>query len=341
MGLLILTIIGLYFFGTGCTMTPLDKIAIDEEVRVARRSFSFEEPQSFDLMSRYLISPGDVLDVLFQIRTWIEKDTFLIATDHTVAVKFVHTPELNETQLVRPNGMITLPYVGDVYVIGKTPAQLEIDLKQVYAGTLRDPEIYVTVPEFQSAIKEVKRDLHTAPRGLSRLVTVHPDGFVTFPMLGEIQVSGRSIRDVNHELNEKYEALISGLHVDLFLEKHSGSLIYVLGAVHEPGAFTIAKPISVAQALAMAGSFTTDAELASVIIARRHQREIVATRLDLTRSADFGGRGSMFYLMPDDIIFVPRTRLSHSAEIATHLRDALMFRGWHITVENITLGDSD
>jgi polysaccharide export outer membrane protein len=77
---------------------------------------------------RYRISAGDVLDVLYQIRTWIEKPSFQIATDHTVAVKFVYTPELNTEQLVRPNGMITLPYLGDIYVVGKTPKELEKEL---------------------------------------------------------------------------------------------------------------------------------------------------------------------------------------------------------------------
>lgn len=332
---LILTIQLLYL----AACTPRIDILEDEEVSVARRSFSFEGNQSYDVLSRYRISAGDVLDVLYQIRTWIEKPDFQIATDHTVAVKFVYTPELNTEQLVRPNGMITLPYLGDIYVVGKSPKDLETQLKKAYSTTLRDPEIYVQVPDFLSAIQELKKDLHTAPRGLSRLVTVHPDGFVTFPMLGEVQVSGRTIQDVNSELNQRYEAIIPGLHVDLFLEKHTGTQVYVLGAVQKPGGLMIGKPISVAQALSLAGSFSKDAELSSVIVARRHQSKIVATRLDLTKSADLGGRGSLFFLMPDDIVYVPRTRLSEAAQIGTELRDALMFRGWSINVDDVSLED--
>jgi polysaccharide export outer membrane protein len=319
--------------------TPGVDIREDEEVSVARRSFSFEGDQSFDMLSRYRISAGDVLDVLYQIRTWIEKPNFQIATDHTVAVKFVYTPELNTEQLVRPNGMITLPYLGEIYVVGKTPKQLEEELKKAYSSILRDPEIYVQVPQFLSAIQELKKDLHTAPRGLSRLVSVHPDGFVTFPMLGEVMVAGRTIQDVNSELNQRYEAIIPGLHVDLFLEKHTGTQVYVLGAVEKPGGFIIGKPISVAQALALAGSFDKDAELSSVIVARRHQNKIAATRLDLTKSADLGGRGSLFFLMPDDIVYVPRTRLSEAAQIGTELRDTLMFRGWSINLDDISVED--
>mgnify|MGYP001765892390 CR=1 FL=1 len=326
-------------FLTLVACTPRVDIMEDEEVAVARRSFSFEGNQAFDMLSRYRISAGDVLDVLYQIRTWIEKPDFQIATDHTVSVKFVYTPELNTEQQVRPNGMITLPYLGEIYVVGKTPQELEKELTRAYSTTLRNPEIYVQVPQFLSAIQELKKDLHTAPRGLSRLVTVHPDGFVTFPMLGEVLVAGRTIQDVNSELNQRYESIIPGLHVDLFLEKHTGTQIYVLGAVEKPGGFIIGKPISVAQALALAGSFDKDAELSSVIVARRHQNKIVATRLDLTKSADLGGRSALFFLMPDDIVYVPRTRLSEAAQIGTELRDALMFRGWSVNVDDISLED--
>lgn len=319
--------------------TPRIDIAPDEEVSVTRRSFTFEGQQSFDMLSRYRISAGDVLDVLYQIRTWLEKEDFRIAADHTVAVNFVYTPELNTQQLVRPNGMITLPYLGDIYVIGKTPKELEKELQEAYSTTLRDPEIFVQIPDFQSAIQELKKDLHTAPRGLSRLVTVHPDGYVTFPMLGEVMVAGRTIEDVNKELNRRYETVIPGLHVDLFLEKHTGTQVYVLGAVEKAGGFLIGKPISVAQALALAGGYRNDAEISSVIIARRHQDKVIATRLDLTKSADLGGRGALFFLMPDDIVYVPRTQLSEAAQIGTELREVLMFRGWSINVADITLED--
>jgi polysaccharide export outer membrane protein len=335
---LILPLIALTLNITGCNSTHRD-IALDEEVAVARTSFSFTENQNFDTMTRYRIAAGDVLDVLYQIRTWIEKPDFKIATDHTVAVKFVYTPELDTEQLVRPNGFITLPYIGDFYVVGKKPSQVEAELKKAYVGILRDPQIYVQVPEFQSAIQELKKDLHTAPRGLSRLVTVHPDGFVTFPMLGEVQVAGRSIEDVNHELNQRYETLISGLHVDLFLEKATGTLVYVLGAVEKPGGYVIGKPISVAQAVALAGSFDNDAEMTSVVVARKRGPQIVATRLDLTRSADLGGRGALFYLMPDDIVFVPRTHISELAQLGEELQKTLMFRGWSLNADNIVWQD--
>jgi polysaccharide biosynthesis/export protein len=60
-------------------------------------------------------------------------------------VKFFYTPELNETQPVRPDGRITLQLVGDVDVSGKTAAELRESLGKAYAGQLKNPEIAVIV----------------------------------------------------------------------------------------------------------------------------------------------------------------------------------------------------
>jgi polysaccharide biosynthesis/export protein len=59
--------------------------------------------------------------------------------------KFFHTPELNDTQTVRPDGKITLQLIGEVTVQGKTPEDLRAELIKLYAPELRNPEIAVII----------------------------------------------------------------------------------------------------------------------------------------------------------------------------------------------------
>lgn len=66
----------------------------------------------------------------------------------TVDVKFFYTPELNETQVVRPDGKIALQIIGEVTAAGKTPVQLRGLLKKLYTPHLKDPEISVVVRSF-------------------------------------------------------------------------------------------------------------------------------------------------------------------------------------------------
>lgn len=65
----------------------------------------------------------------------------------TIDIKFLFWPELNdeEPQIVRPDGKISLQLVGDVYVAGLTPDQLDEQLTRMFASKIKDPEITVIV----------------------------------------------------------------------------------------------------------------------------------------------------------------------------------------------------
>lgn len=315
---------------TGCmTKTDLD---VGEETELDRDSLSVvgQAQYPFDLFKEYKIQPGDLLDVLFQFSTWTERPEFRIKVDHTVSVKFADTPELNEEQRVRPDGSITLPYLGRVHITGLTVDELTAQLTAQYSTILRNPDIYVLVPEFQSAIKELKMDLHTAPRGLSRLVTVRPDGYATFPMVGDMFVGYKTIREVNRELNLKFDDIVEGLHCDLFLEQTAGTKIYIVGEVTNPDAYQIKKPTTVIEALALAGGALPSAELDSVIVARRHENKVVATRVDLERLLAAKDDSAHIFLQGDDIVYVPQTWISHAAQVAEYIRSITFFNGWGI-----------
>ncbi len=344
------------------------KLKVGEEIEIGRTTFFEDLTDEYMVFPDYRISPGDVLDVLYQVKSWEEQPEFKIAVDHVVTVRFVRYPELNETQRVRPDGNISLAYLGSVRVIGKTVEELTTELKEQYKKHVTEPELYVVLKEFRGAIKELKADLKTAPRGLSRLVTVRPDGYATFAMLGDIYVAGNTVPAIAKVLDERYQSILPGLSADLFLEKHSGSRIYVFGEVNEPGSFKILRPTSIFEAVAMAGSIKSSARIDSAIIFRQKKEKLLATRIDLKkvmiprkleednsderRAAEMGetelaynalngedaGGGkdyrladkSMFYLHPDDIVYIPRRRLNSAAEIAAEIGDIFFFKGWSI-----------
>lgn len=63
-------------------------------------------------------------------------------------VKFFYQPELNQETIVKPDGMISLPLIGDVRAEGLTVPELEQQLTQRYTKELIDPLISVTLKEF-------------------------------------------------------------------------------------------------------------------------------------------------------------------------------------------------
>ena len=370
----------------------------EEEVFMKADSFSFdtdEYPGKDGLFSAYQLGPGDVLDVLFHVKSWdAETDTFYLATDHEVVVTFVDVPKLNIIQKVKPNGMISLPYAGDIKAVGKTIKQLTKEIKVAYKDILKDPiQMYVTVPNYSTRIQEFKEDLHTAPRGLSRLATIRPDGFCTFPVVGDLKVANRTIPDVNKELDKLYNKQLPGLSVNLFLERSGGASIYVLGAIAKPGAYTITRPVTILQCIAMAGGGIPGSNFTKVVIFRqRRNGSLAKTNLSnqtdkKTQTLEFtkdkvrrvddaeaakstdkntmakasteetakekrknnGGfsarainvqtalvdpsKASAFYLMPNDILYIPKSDTFHRAEVMEAAREIIWFRGWGVSFD--------
>ncbi|HUT24734.1 MAG TPA: polysaccharide biosynthesis/export family protein [Sumerlaeia bacterium] len=297
-----------------------------------KTTFSFDQDRApYTIFREYKMAPGDLLDVLYHVDTWrTSKEDFRIAVDHTVAVKFVNVPTLSEEQMVRPDGTISLPYLGSVTVVGKTVQELTADLRSRYSAILKSPDLYVLVPEYRLRIQEFKQDLHTAPRGLSRLVTVRPDGYATFAMLGDVLVAGRAIPEVAKYMNEEYEKKMPGLSVDLFLEKHAGSLVYVLGEVGRPGAYPIMRYTSVEEAMALAEGPLPTAKLDQVVVVRRHGDKMAAVKLNVKKTLWLDSDGKFFYLLPDDIVYVPRRKFARWADVARDIGDITFFRGWSV-----------
>jgi polysaccharide export outer membrane protein len=305
-----------------------------EEILFQPTTFSFDQgtyPSQTGLFEDYRIATGDVLDVLFQFQTWLQKDTFPMQIGYTVSIKFEHAPELNETQVIQPDGKIVLPYIGEFYVANKTISELTAELKDKYRKILRDPYLYITVEDFQDRVKELKKDLHTAPRGLSRLVTVRPDGYATFPLLGDVFVAKRTFPRVTEILNEKYSNFLPGMHCDLFLEKHEGSVIYVLGQVAKAGAYKISKPTNILQAAAMAGGFEDGANKSNIMVFRKHERKLFATKVNLKTILSSKADRQYFYLKPDDVVYVSKRKLLKTGEIMQELSNLIMFRGWSMS----------
>lgn len=343
-GLLLGLLLFAYACGlSGCTNAPR-ALPRDKEVPVSTATFSFEQgkyPSANNLMPHYRIAAGDQLDILFQIKVNQSVSEFRIAIDHQISVKFLNDSAINETQNVQPDGKITLPYIGSVYVVGKTLPQLTAELKKAYAKVFKRPELYVLVPEFSTAIKELKSDLHTASRGLSRLVTVRPDGYATFPLIGDVFVAGKTVPGANEEIDKLYERRLPGLHVDLFLERTHGSVVYVMGQVRSSGAFPIERPISVFEAITLAGGHLNDARLDNIIVLRRDGNKVIARRVDMDAMLSAKKDAQYFYLKPDDLIYVPMTNIASMSQLMQQLANVVLFRGWSLSNDIFTDGIID
>jgi polysaccharide export outer membrane protein len=69
----------------------------------------------------------------------------ILASGDVVKLTFSSAPELNQAQKVRADGKLSLPLVGEVDASGKTVAQLQTELMELYKSQLKTPEMTVSL----------------------------------------------------------------------------------------------------------------------------------------------------------------------------------------------------
>jgi protein involved in polysaccharide export with SLBB domain len=70
---------------------------------------------------------------------------YVIQRGDTLSLKFYFHPDNDQEVVVRQDGRVLLPLVGETQAAGLTPAQMADELVQKYSKNLRDPKVSVAV----------------------------------------------------------------------------------------------------------------------------------------------------------------------------------------------------
>jgi polysaccharide export outer membrane protein len=76
--------------------------------------------------------------------------TYHIGVDDQLQVTVWHNPDLSVSVPVRPDGMITVPLIGDVIAGGKTPDEVSTEIKDKLQPYVRDPQVAVILTALRS-----------------------------------------------------------------------------------------------------------------------------------------------------------------------------------------------
>jgi polysaccharide biosynthesis/export protein len=103
---------------------------------------------------------------------------------------------------------------------------------------------------------------------LARNIVVPPDGVISFPLIGDINVKGMTITDIRNIATEKLESYIQDAVVTVVLLEVKSMKAYVIGKVNNPGVFPIFMDTSVMQMLSMAEGLNPFASETNIHILR-------------------------------------------------------------------------
>lgn len=137
---------------------------------------------------------------------------------------------------------------------------------------------------------------------LSSEISVRGDGTIFVPLAGDIEVEGKTPREVQTMLREKLSRYFREPNVGVHVSEYRASGFSVLGAVNAPGRFPLMGPLStVYEAVALAHGFTPSADPSDSYVIRRSSR--IPLNLEALWNQD--ATVEAFNMMPGDILFVP------------------------------------
>ncbi len=142
---------------------------------------------------------------------------------------------------------------------------------------------------------------------LDGVIRVSGDGSAIFPLIGSVQVVGKTVNQATEEIKARYrDGYLVYPQVSLTVRTYAQKLFTVLGQVQKPGSYDMkgSDEITLLQAIGMAGGYTKIANPGRVTVKRIEEggRESVI-RLDAKRMAR-GGDSASFYVKPGDVITV-------------------------------------
>jgi polysaccharide biosynthesis/export protein len=187
--------------------------------------------------------------------------------------------------------------------ISLTSCAKELRVKQYeLASTTPDPakppdEFYVIGPGDTLNIQLWKEPTLSGP------AKVRPDGFITLPLVNEVQVSGLATGELRKILTAKYKEFVNDPVVTIRIEGIASSEVFLVGQVTKPGAYPLAGNDSLLQLITRAGGLTIFADRRDIRVVRRVGDKVTEYIADYDAILD-GDLKQDIILKPGDRIIV-------------------------------------
>lgn len=282
--------------------------------------------------------------------------SYVLGPDDQLSLRALDAEEISDKPVrVGSDGMINLPMVGRVKVIGMTVEQLENELRKRLQTYIQNPQVSVSVTEYRSqtvsVIGSVRNPGTHQVRGQKRLIEIlslagglaedagHSLKITRRREWGPIPLPGAApdptgqftIAEVN--LKALIEAKTPEQNIPILpndvVSVPRGEMVYVIGDVRKSGGFVLKNrdTISVLQALSLAEGLDKTAAPKKARILRSIPGAEKRTEIPVNLKAMLAGDANDLTMHADDILFVPGSKTK--AAMLTAVSVVGMVAVWH------------
>jgi len=138
---------------------------------------------------------------------------------------------------------------------------------------------------------------------LSQSVQIRPDGKITLPLVGDLEATNRTPIELRDTITKSLKEYMTNPVVTVIVVEATAATAYVMGEVNHPGAVNLQAPLTILQALAVAGGLKDFADAKNIKILRKTAsgvQSIAFNYKDAVKSTR-----APIYLRPGDTVVVP------------------------------------
>jgi Periplasmic protein involved in polysaccharide export len=215
-----------------------------------------------------------------------------------------------------PTEGFLFPLVGDIVAEGMTLSELDNAVTKKLTEFIKSPEVSIIMKQFGIS----GTGSGGANRGISSFVKVYdlsldnvkvrPDGKISFPLVGDTLVEGLTLDELRVFLSSKIARYVHNIDVYVQVNEFGGKKVIVLGEVSTPGTYKTTGPVSVLEAISLAGGYTRDAILRNVFVVRGDLNNPEVIRLNLSKAVTGKDFAENIPIKAGDVVYVPRSLIS-------------------------------
>jgi polysaccharide export outer membrane protein len=140
---------------------------------------------------------------------------------------------------------------------------------------------------------------------LTRKVLVRPDGCISLPLVQDLPAAGANPTELKERIEARLKEYLPAPNVTVVVEAIQSYRVYAVGKVQKPGSIIVEKPITVLQALSLAGGFQDYAKDDEIAVIRTTGNE--STVFEFNYKEVIRGRKpeQNIFLRSGDVVVVP------------------------------------
>lgn len=146
---------------------------------------------------------------------------------------------------------------------------------------------------------------------LNETVAVQPDGYVTLKEVGSIYVEGQTVPELTQTLKDAYAKILHDPVIAIALKDFEKPYFIASGQVAKPGKYDLRSPLTVTEAVAIAGGFNDSAKHSQVVLFHPTPDGVFETKLlNVKQLLASRNLSEDIYLQPGDMLYVPQSTIS-------------------------------